>query len=751
MKRTAFFPLFLCWLALCPSLYGDAPTEIPAEQMDADQLFDMSLEQLMEVRIDSVATITTTSPRLVPSAVTTITEEQIQASGARHLFELLDIYVPNLQWIRNHWEVDNLGLRGIMSDKEDKYLLLVNGRVMNERVHIGAITERDLTNLRDIHHIDIIRGPGSAMYGPGAVAMVINIITHNAETFQGTEITTRAGAVEEFYSTEIRHGRKFEDGDGGLFLYGGITKYLGADQYDAPYVIGKDLPSESDYSWWDLAWGPPYTGPEYLPGDGTRAGDPVYNPDTPRDFEDHRNLPQLKLYAEFNRDDWDIWARYTRGGKQLVQESKAYIRADTGYLDYLYDQEPFGSMGINSYGYQQLTFFVGREQELSEQTRLDYSFSYDLLDYERVIQSNIADAFRQDRYMGKVMLRHDFNEKHRVATGFEVSHHEMGYPSLGWPRRDDAVLDKLSNDRRWSTNLYSWVGEYQWTISDKWTAFLGARLDDHTYTEEMFSPRVAVVHTPTPKDTFKYLWSRSVRSNFEEEMRAQRLAGNTSPSQPEKLDSFEIRYERSHSRNLTLASSVFWYYNLELLSWSPSQAASVPVGTQKHWGFELEADYHTDTTRFGISHSYAKLCDFELAPGQSTLITALPYGYGDDLALWSNHITKVYASQKLNDQWTLDGSMRIYWQFPGMEDYTRYLYDQAPANYKPTNEDWDDAFDGNYYLNLGLQYQPNDDLTFRVDGYNLLGIFDKDLNKRNYVSDFRSHAPAVAFTVSYKF
>ncbi len=198
------------------------------------ELFEMSIEQLMEIEVVSTATLTEAKPRLVPAAMTTITEEQIQASGARSLFELLDIYVPNLQWMRHHWESNIMGLRGILNDRDDKYLMLVNGRVMNERTHYGALSERDLVLLRDIHHIDIVRGPGSAMYGPGAVSMVVNIITHNAETFQGTEITTRLGAVEQFYSGEIRHGRRFEDGDGGFFVYAGIGHYRGASKYDAP-------------------------------------------------------------------------------------------------------------------------------------------------------------------------------------------------------------------------------------------------------------------------------------------------------------------------------------------------------------------------------------------------------------------------------------------------------------------------------------------------------------------------------------
>jgi len=130
--------------------------------------------------------------------------------------------------------------------------------------------------------------------------------------------------------------------------------------------------------------------------------------------------------------------------------------------------------------------------------------------------------------------------------------------------------------------------------------------------------------------------------------------------------------------------------------------------------------------------------------------SAHPYGYGDDLQRWANHLTKVTASHKLNEKWTLDGSMRIYWAFPGLKDYAKYN-----ASMNGYNLRWERSYRGSYYLNLGLQYKPSDNLTCRVDGYNLLGVFDKDLNKRNYggegYADFRSHAAAVGVSVIYKY
>ena len=183
MRKSIFVLILLFVFA------SGVPLSAKQEETTKSDIYEMSIDELMEVEIETPATLTKTKPRLVPSAVTTITQEDIWSSNARSLYELLDIYVPNLQWMRHHWEADVMGLRGIISDRNDKYLLLVNGRVINDHTHFGALSERDLVLLKDIDHIDIIRGPGSALYGPGAESMVINIITHSAQTFEGTDIT----------------------------------------------------------------------------------------------------------------------------------------------------------------------------------------------------------------------------------------------------------------------------------------------------------------------------------------------------------------------------------------------------------------------------------------------------------------------------------------------------------------------------------------------------------------------------------
>src|SRR5436305_7623545 len=108
------------------------PTSQPATDGDGGEvgkLAQMDLESLMQVEI-STGTLTRTERHLTPAAITFIDRQDIDNANPRSLIELLDIYVPNEHVEHAMWEPMHIGVRGIISDREDKYLLLVNGRVM---------------------------------------------------------------------------------------------------------------------------------------------------------------------------------------------------------------------------------------------------------------------------------------------------------------------------------------------------------------------------------------------------------------------------------------------------------------------------------------------------------------------------------------------------------------------------------------------------------------------------------------------
>ena len=137
------------------------------EEEELKPIYQLSLAELLQVKVYQPAALTKTTARHIPASVTTVTADDIRLSAARSLNELLEIYVPGLQVLNHLFGFSHMGMRGIMSDRDDKYLMPVNGRTLNERTVVGAITERDLVMLGDIHHIDVIRGAGSATYGLG--------------------------------------------------------------------------------------------------------------------------------------------------------------------------------------------------------------------------------------------------------------------------------------------------------------------------------------------------------------------------------------------------------------------------------------------------------------------------------------------------------------------------------------------------------------------------------------------------------
>jgi len=713
-----------------------------------DDLLEMSLEELMAVEIEPTATLTPTSRRMQPSAVTTITKEEIQASGARSLNELLDIYVPNLQMILHHWESRHLGMRGIINDREEKYLLLVNGRVMNERSHYGVLSERDLSMFGDIHHIDVIRGPGSAIYGAGAVSMVISITTLNALTFEGLEVSHRTGAVEEFYNLELKYGKRTSD-EGGFFAYFGIDEYKGADQDDAPFVLGADFN--------DL-W-----------GRRQEAGEEVdYKINDYR--EAYRGLSRIKTHLEYTDGPFEVWARYTRGGENytFAQDNLGTTPhgwmsgADLGtYPTYNHFYQP-GS------GYQQFTLFGGYKQEISDAVTIDYSLSYDLFDFERASFNSKKNAqwnlsHREDEYLFRSLLNWEIDDKHSLAFGGEWSHEIFGLDSLGFPH-DDVMLAPFErapffgDTPRWARDTYSLMGEEQWRLSDEWTAFVGARVDKTRLTDYLFSPRLSLMFAPNAQQTWKVTGARSQRMTFAEQMQHRwELAGEESDS--EEMDSVELRYEHQLSPDLWYAVTGF-YFDLDVIAWDAGASygqttygGTTNVGDSQQYGLELEVRYQKGALSVLGSHGFTKLLDFNNNQGVTNILSSEPFGYGDDLANWSNHITKVVGTYRITEQWNVSGNTRIYWGFPGAKSYAKYVTDsRSPYSREPG---YDDPYGPSVFVGLGVQYQPEESLTLRLDGHDLLGLVDKKYNKTLYgfnsYADYRSSAPAVSFSLSYKF
>ncbi len=683
--------------------------------------FDMSLKELLSEDV-SIATLIGMKFSKVPAAVTRITHEQIELSGARSMTELIDIYVPNVQVMKHSFARSHIGVRGIIGDTEDKYLLLVNGQVMNSPSDGVVGSERDLSMLGDIDYIDIVRGPGSVVHGPGAVAGVINVVTFDSRTFEGTKVTARQGFIENFTSVDIKHTVKSSQ-DARFFFYYGLSDYPGADQDDSPL--------------------------KYSLSDATQnieAGEPVsFN--TPDDNRAYRSQLKHKLHIQFSKENTKAWVRYTKGGTNLPTSRSRY---------FLYGDP--NSMGPKQYGYQQATVFLGHTYDFGSTINLDLSLSFDMFDSEQIrsIPAWETISYRDDRYTARALTRWTPSQSHSLALGSEFVHGKFFKESPGFPHQPP-YLGWLGPDEPWSTDSYSIFTEYVWKANKQWLVLLGARGDKHIYTDWLLSPRAAVVYAPTENDTLKLIASRSVRRASERELQLQHLGtlsyyGTSQNSDAEIVNTGELRYERHHSDRLWFACSAI-YNDLEMRAFNLATQRNDLIGNYDTWGLEFEASYRTEKSQFDISHGFTKLIAMDL----DTITvrqgyTAEPYGFGNDLANWSNHVTKLIMSYKTNEKWTASTSLRIYWGFPGARDMAQYSNDSLGVAY--TDPGFNDAFGANTYLDFGLVYSLMTNLSIRFDAYNVLGLIDEDLNKRNYILrqwEYRIEAPALAISFRYSF
>jgi outer membrane cobalamin receptor len=139
----------------------------------------------------SVATQVELPIREAPSIVSVLTEEDIVRSGARDLRELLSM-VPGIDFATDVQNITGLGLRGLWGH-EGKVLVLLDGNTLNETSY-GTFSFSQHIFLNNIKRVEIIRGPGSAIYGGLAGLCVINITSKAySDTNTGGQINQSFG------------------------------------------------------------------------------------------------------------------------------------------------------------------------------------------------------------------------------------------------------------------------------------------------------------------------------------------------------------------------------------------------------------------------------------------------------------------------------------------------------------------------------------------------------------------------------
>lgn len=217
--------ILLSWM---PAAHGE-------EESESDSMLDMSIEELLNVEITSVSKRVEKRSEAA-AAVYVLTSEDIRRSSATNIPDLLRT-VPGIEVAQNSSNRWSVTARGFAGRFANKLLVLIDGRTIYTPFFSGVYWETKDVMLEDVDRIEIIRGPGGALWGANAVNGVINIVTKKAQDTQGGLLAAGGGTEEQAFGA-LRYGG--EVGDLGYYrVYGkSFSRDEGGDLLDNTYTIG---------------------------------------------------------------------------------------------------------------------------------------------------------------------------------------------------------------------------------------------------------------------------------------------------------------------------------------------------------------------------------------------------------------------------------------------------------------------------------------------------------------------------------
>ena len=180
-----------CHLTICSAHAQNTNSQLP------EDLTNIELEKLLNLDIEL------TSPSKkgqklseISSAVFVLTSDDIRRSGVTHVAEALRL-VPGLNVTRvasDQWAISS---RGFNQTYADKLLVLLDGQSIFVPLVNGVLWELHEISLEDVDRIEVIRGPGGAIWGANAVNGVINIISKHGADTRGVHLSAGAGNEEK--------------------------------------------------------------------------------------------------------------------------------------------------------------------------------------------------------------------------------------------------------------------------------------------------------------------------------------------------------------------------------------------------------------------------------------------------------------------------------------------------------------------------------------------------------------------------
>jgi outer membrane receptor for ferrienterochelin and colicins len=460
-------------------------------------------------------------PQLIknaPASVTVITHDEIKRYGWRTLVDFL----KSIQgfYVTDDKNYNYLGVRGFQraGDYNGRILALLNGHTLNEDVYQQFFMGNDSgIDMDIIDRVEIVRGPGSALYGTNAIFSVINIITKEGKDINGLRASLEAGSGNSNKGI-LTYGKTLSNGWDILInasYFKSIGQYIQfTEDIGVPVNHGGITNNDGEYAY-NLFYRARYQDLTIQLAGNDRE----------------KQIPTAEYYAIFNDPREETFdGRYLAEVKYDHSFSEKY-----GFMIRVYD---------DWYRYRGYYPIMVDPVLLITKINTDYSVG--------------------QYYGGEVQIRREFENWNKLVVGSEYQKHNVllqNYDINSYP----PVLDNAV-----TFDLFSLYFEDEIKPFDHLILTLGARRDQYIGYSDSFSdkttPRLGLVYNPISGTTFKILYGQAFRAPSSYELfyfdNVNITAGH---AKPETITTLEGVLEQTLGSHLSSSLSVFQYVADDLI------------------------------------------------------------------------------------------------------------------------------------------------------------------------------------------
>ncbi len=569
-----------------------------------DDFYNLPLSQLSKVEI-TTATGNSTPLDRAPATATVITSEDIQEMGAQSLDDVLET-VPGLHVSLSALSrLDSIySIRGIHTGFNPHVLLLMNGTPVQYSVQGGRpILFRYPVN--NIERIEVIRGPGSAIYGADAYSGVINVITRDADQIKQERAKVRKGSFGEI----------------GLWTEGGVSLRNWSFSYDLSYERAdgdSDRKVEADLqTLFDSGFGT----------DASRAPGPV----STRYESINTRISARSKHWSVNAWLWDSNDSGLGAGaaqaldKKGGDDNRLLLIDSTFKTGDMFDGWDHGvRLAYQYYDTQaQLNLLPeGAVVLIGADGNVDFDAPAGLVQFPDGLIGNPSATTRD----GQIDLISNYtgweNHRWRFAIGakyqgLETSESKNFGPGVidGSQEVVDGTLTDVSGtpfvfiEDTSRTVKYASVQD-EWRFASDWEATVGVRFDDYSDFGSTTNPRVALVWAAHKNVTSKFLYGKSFRApSFSEQFNENNPVslGNRNLD-AETIDTYEMSASVDVGSRLQSTISIYHYSARDMIEFVADEGETTSTAQnardQKGRGAEWELVW-TATSNLRVKANYS--------------------------------------------------------------------------------------------------------------------------------------------------